>query len=363
MNSSKIIAIIAVVLVVVAGVAGIIILTKDDGSSGTVTDMRGRLVDVPDEINSIVGFGSCSLELISFFDMVNNVTYVDQNENFATGDRTHSYVMSGKLGGLSKLDQNDHEAVASSDANLIIMSTIEVEKLNEYQEKYGIPVFAINADLEFGDEYYKQLELLGKIFNEEDRAKELVDGIKGLISDITSVVPASDGTTAYASGMNFYGSGTIPFLKTSGDYLPFIYSNIANVSNTNPEPPGKQPYVTDLETVLAKAPDYIFIDGVGLTSSLEYMKNNKALFIEKNVGAVVNEDIYSTLVYKAWGTNWQNVLINVYYVAKVFHEDLFTWSFEEKADEILQLFYPGTTVTYSQLAAASSSGGCNHVTL
>jgi ABC-type Fe3+-hydroxamate transport system, periplasmic component len=363
MNSGKIIAIVAVVLVIAAGAAGIIILSKDDDSSGTVTDMRGRLVDVPDEINSIICFSSCSLELVSFFDMVNNVKYVDQNENFTTGDRTHSYVMSNKLGDLPKLDQNDHEAVAVTNADLIIMSTIEVERLNEYQTKYRIPVFAINADLEFGDEYYKQLELLGKIFNEEARATELVDGIQKLISDITSVVPASDGTTAYASGMNFFGSGTIPFLKTSGDYLPFIYSNIENTFNTNPDPPGKQPYVTDLETVLEKAPDYIFIDGVGLTSSINYIKDNKALFIGKNVGAVVDGNIYSTLVYKAWGTNWQNVLINVYYVAKVFHEDLFTWSFEDKADEILQLFYPGTTVTYSQLANASSGGECRQITL
>jgi hypothetical protein len=71
------------------------------------------------------------------------------------------------------------------------------------------------------------------------------------------------------------------------------------------------------------------------------------------------------MVYKNWGTNWVNQMINVYYVASIVHktDTVFDWTFENKANEIIQLFYPGTTVTYSELAGAQAGGVCRQITL
>ena len=369
MKNNKIIAITAIAIILIAGIAGAFILAQNEDSDGnTLTDMRGRKVTIPDTIDSIIGFSSCSLELISFFSAVNNVTYLDTNENFNDGGRTHSFAMKSKLQNLPRVDPNNHEAVASTGADLIIASTIEVSALNNNQEKYGIPVFAINADLEFGPEFDKQIELLGKLFNEENRAKEITSGIKELIDSIQNNVPDVSDLSGYACGMNFYGSGSISFLKTSGDYLPFIYSKITNISIPNTNEPGKQPYVTaDHERVLNEKPDFIFIDDVGVSSCIAYINSNKALFETYNVSAVVNGDIYKTLTYKSWGTNWQNQLINIYYVAKVIHGDVLVWEFEDKADKILQLFYPNEVasgeLSYEKLANAQTNGGCSKVSL
>ena len=361
--NNKMIAIAAVAVVLVAGVAAVLILNNNDNPErGPMTDMRGRSVDVPDNIDSIMGFSSCSLELISFFKMVDKVTHVDKNENFETADRTHSFVMKNKLQNLPKLDQESFEAVAASGVDIIIMSTIAVEKLDNYQEKYGIPVFAINADLEFGAEYDEQLKKLGILFGEEQRAKELVDGIDALISGIVDNVTGST-TKVYSCAMNFQGSGSIPFLKTSGDFLPFTYSKVTNIMPSSATPPGKQPYVISLEYFLANspAPDYIFADGAGSDSVKTYIKDNAALL--DGVKAIDDGKVYKTLVYKSWGTNWQNVLINSYYIASILHADVFTWHFEDKANEILQLFYPGTTVKYANIASATSGGGCGIINL
>jgi ABC-type Fe3+-hydroxamate transport system substrate-binding protein len=59
--------------------------------------------------------------------------------------------------------------------------------------------------------------------------------------------------------MNFFGAAPKPFERTSGDYLPFVYSKVGNAF---PSVIGKQPYNTDQETVIAKNPQIIFIDGM-----------------------------------------------------------------------------------------------------
>jgi len=76
-----------------------------------------------------------------------------------------------------------------------------------------------------------------------------------------------------------------------------------------------------------------------------------------------DDNIYTTMVYKCYGTNWENQLINVYYVASTMNGDAHSWSFQDKANEILELFYPGTTMTYLDIANGQTGNGCSKVTL
>jgi iron complex transport system substrate-binding protein len=368
MESRKLFAVIAVVIIVVAGIGiAAYSLSQNNGPNGdTITDARGREVTVPKNIYSILGIKSCSLELISFFEIVDKVKYLDVNESFDENDRTHTLVLEDKLKSLPRVDPNSAEQIIVADPDLIISSTISVSALDEEQRKYGIPVFAINADLEFGADFDKQLLILGVVFGEEKRAAELVTGINTLIAGITgklsppsSGTPSGGFTTAYACGMNFYGSGG--FLKTSGDYLPFTYSYIQNVSPSSIAGVGKQPYNVGEETVISYNPQYIFIDSGGLNATVGYVHDH--ISTVGNIDAIKTGNVYSTMVYKAWGTNWLNQLVNIYYVAKVMHGDVFDWDFEEKANEVIQLFYPGTPVTYADIVAAQSGNGCAKVTL
>jgi hypothetical protein len=78
---------------------------------------------------------------------------------------------------------------------------------------------------------------------------------------------------------------------------------------------------------------------------------------------VKNNNIYSTMVYKCYGTNWENQLVNAYYVASIMNGNLYSWSFQDKANEVIQLFYPGTTMTYSDIAAGQTGNGCGVIKL
>lgn len=363
MNNNKLIAIIAALVIVVAGIGAVYILTKDNGSDGdTLTDMRGREVAVPEEINSILAIKSCSLEMVSFFDAVDKVTYVDINEIFSeTSDRTHSFILYEKMKDLPAVDPKNAEAVIQSGVDIIISSTIEVSALDKEQTDYGIPVFAINADIEFGEEFNKQLRTLGKLFNESERAEEIISGIDALI-DVIELSASTDDITGYACGMNFFQGGKITLLRSTGDYLPFVFSGITNIVPTNPVG-NKQPYDVDEEKyILNGSPDYVFVDGMGIKSAEEYIKNNWNVY--KDEEFITSKDgFHQTLVYKAWGTNWVNQLINSFYVASVVNADNVDWDFEEYANEVIKLFYPDTDKTYADLANAQTGGGCKAVTL
>ena len=365
MDTNKLVAILAVAIVVMSSAGAVYLLMQNDDSDGdTITDARGREVAVPDEIDSILAIKSCSLQLVSFFDAVDKVTCLDINESFTDANRTHTFILKKFFGekNLPRVDPNDAEQVIAAGVDIIISSTVDISKLDEEQSKYGVPVFAINADVEFDSPImYDQLRSLGKLFGEKERAQELVDSIKAMISSISDNVDPADGLTGYACGMNFMGSSAFPFLRTSGDYLPFKYSKLNNVSAPNPAGVGGQPYNTDLEVVIGLNPKMIFIDGVGLSSSLTYIHANMGML--RLIDAISSGEVYKTMVYKNWGTNWVNQLINVYFVASVVHPDCFDWKFEDKADEIIQLFYPGTDVMYSDLANAQAGGGCGKVPL
>jgi len=352
MEKNQTIAIAAVAVLLVAGISAFILLNSDsEESTGEFIDARGRTVNVPGEIDSIYAIKSCSLELVSFFNAVNKVTFLDSNEVFNSG-RTHNIMLNSLLKDLPTLNASSKETVAMKDIDVIISSTVDVTALNAEQSDYGKPVFAINADLEFDSpEFFDQLNLLGKLFKEEARATELVNGIKGFINDV-KIPGTGSQKTGYYAGMMYYGGGQ--FYKASGNFVAFDYLNVRNIVS----PAGnKQPYVVNKETILSQHMDYIFLDGTTVDACKTTMLAD-ATALEVNTPEFRNVT-YKLLVYKDWGTNWQNVLINTYYVSKVTTGA--AWDFEAKANAILDLFYPDSTVDYAGLVAKLTGGGCAKV--
>lgn len=360
MEKNKTIAFVAVLVLVVAAIGvGIFVLNNDESAGDrTVTDSRGREITVPNDIETIFCSNCCSLELISWFDSVDKVCGIDSNDTI-TGNKTYTQVFKDEFSKLKVITVSNAEEVIALGPTVFISSTVSVEDLNNEQNTYGIPVYGINADLEMGSEdWFTQIIKLGKLLKEEDRAKELVDGVKSLIGDITSKKVTN--VNGYACGMMFYGAGN--FIKTTGDYLPFDYSGVKNVMPTN-KAGTKQPYNTDIESILATDFDYIFIDGSSVPTTVDQIKTAINETTLGNKDAIKNGDIYKVLVYKVWGTQWDNQLINCFYVADTVNGDSYSWSFEDKANEVLELFYGDNAPSYSSIAAGESNGGCGKVIL
>lgn len=364
MEKNKMFAIVAIVIVLIAATGVVYILTSNmnnnNQSETTVTDALGRTVDIPAKIDSIYCIGACSLRLVSYFDAVEKVHAIETPGTFNTrDDQTYYLVNKAKFSALPQVAITA-EAILELNPSVIITSTAEDNATaNNLQTQTNIPVYVINANLEFGDAFYNQLTSLGTLFGERGRAAELNNGIAQMISDITSKATSASTQSAYACGMFYYGGAS--FLKGSGNYLPFDYSKVTNA--ITPAANG-QPYVITLETLINANPDYIFIDSIGLSSCIEsingYIDTNTGL---EDVSAVKNGNIYSTMIYKCYGTNWDNQLVNAYYVASIMNGDLYSWNFEDKANQILKLFYPDTTMAYLDIANGQTGNGCSKATL
>jgi len=364
MEKNKAFALSAIAIVLIAAIGVAYILTSNNDGQGqtetTVTDSLGRKVVIPEQLNSIYCVGACSLRLVSYFDAVEKVQAIETAGPFnIRDDQTYYLINKAKFSTLPQVAPTA-EAILNLNPSVIITSTAEdAATADNLQTQTNIPVYVINANYEFGEAFYNQISSIGTLLGEEDRATELNNGIAEMINDITSKTTVVNTKSAYACGMFYYGGAS--FLKGSGNYLPFDYSNIPNAI----EPAGNsQPYIITLETLINADPNYIFIDSIGLSDCIASING----FIESNTGldnvlAVKDGNIYSTMVYKCYGTNWENQLINVYYIASIVNADLHSWNFEDKANEILELFYPKTLLTYSDIVADQSGTGCSKVTL
>ena len=113
--------------------------------------------------------------------------------------------------------------------------------------------------------------------------------------------------------------------------------------------------MTSLEDLIAAAPDYAFIDAANVNLSKSgFMQNRKVL--EEQVPAFGTQQVYTTLVYKYYGTNWENQLINVYYVGKELYPQLYSdVDIQKKAEEIWKLFF-NVSLDYNSVVTRQKAG-------
>jgi len=332
------------------------------GESFEITDMRGRTVAVPEEIDSIIALEAGSLRLISYLDAVDKVIAVE-DQGHGREKRVHNFfpLATYRLAypGLRELPSigsaENHEGIIAADPDIIIASTVDVGALDQLQSVLDIPVFAVNADVELHDpqQFYHQLRSLGQVLDKQNRAEELIEGIGAALADIEGrAAQVETPKRAYAGGMMFYGPADL--LRTTGDYLPFDLTGTKNVMPSNPAN-NRQPYMTSLEDLIAAAPDYAFIDAANVNLSKSgFMQNQRVL--EEQVPAFGKQQVYTTLVYKYYGTNWENQLINVYYVGKVLYPQLYSdVAVQKKAEKLWKLFF-NKSLDYDSVVLRQKTG-------
>jgi len=304
-------------------------------SSRQITDMRGRVIEVPAHIDSIVALGASSLRMLTYFDAIEKVVAVE-DAGHAREKTVHDFfylatyrIAHPELQELPSIgSQENHEAIIAGNPDIVFSSTVDVAALDQLQNTLGIPVFAIDADVE-------------------------VAGIEDIVADLNERAErVSEPKRGYAGGMMFYGPADL--LRTTGDYAPFDYTNTTNVMPTNPVG-NLRPYMTSLEELISADPDYVFIDSANYGLSLRGYEANRDV-LDENVAAFANGEVYTTLVYKYYGTNWENQIINIYYVGSVLYPDVFAdVSPVRKAEEIWDLFFQ-VPLTYDEVMALHGPG-------
>lgn len=365
MSKKQMFAVLAAAIIVIAALGTIWVLDRMEDETGgevRVIDMRGRAVYVDENVDSVVCLSASSLRLISYFGAVDMVVGIDSFDANTLGSPANYYKATYRVAYLnissitSVGSEANFAAINDTGADVIFTSVEDVGVLNDLQNKTNIPVVGLNAqgsfDIDDMTEFSRQIDLIGKVLGKEDRAEELINGINALLDELESfkaeVTPANY-SDAYVGGMFYFMQGGL--YKTTGKYLPF---DLTCANNVMPDVNNGNPYDTFLTDVIDADPDYIFVDSMTYANSYaKFLEDQGSL---ANVTAVENQDVYTTLVYKYYGTNWETEIINAFYIGSVLNPEVYDYDMAEKADGILALFFPGSAITYQDLMEGQTPG-------
>ncbi len=299
-----------------------------------VEDMLGREIDVPNEVNKVIGVGPGSLKMITYLNATDKVVGVEKSVtsweknnpyNLANPELREKPVIGPHHGG-------EAELIAEQKPDIIIGSGLSVQKANELQEKTETPVFMLTKGKEHliqPEKLYNTLQTLGKVLNKENRANKLMHYTENIIKDLnerTKTIEDQTKPEVYIGGRSY--SGGTGILSTQKPFTPFFLTNSENAAENL-----DGHAMISREKLIQWNPEIIFISGSNLDPSLQELKKPKY----QEIKAVQNNQIYAIHPSVFYGTNFETILANSYYIGKQLYPQQFKdINPEQKADEIFK---------------------------
>ena len=171
----------------------------------TITDMIGREVTiVPGSYTRVVCIGAGALRMYSYIGDVNLLAGVEDIDNTTAAERpmmfdsvarpyvlaygeTFNTLPSCGVGG-PMAQTAEAEKILSCNPDIVISEYEDVEKEDALQEQLGVPVITLKAGPKgvFDEAFSGSMELLGKVFGEEEKAAELVAFVAAEAAEITA---------------------------------------------------------------------------------------------------------------------------------------------------------------------------------
>lgn len=318
----------------------------------TVEDGLGRTMQLPAEIERIIGLEAGALRVITYLEATDRVVGV---ENFEKRDRKRPYRLAhpelAELPNLGPIHGGDPELIVAAQPEVIFWSYATERKANDLESKTGIPVFVLNPGppRTMGrEDLYTALRRMGEVIGAESRAEEVIGFIKGEIAKLRKLGESKErkGLEAYVGGIGQKGAHGIS--STEPAYPPFSFIGLANAAGKV----GTDHAMVSEEKVIQWNPDYLFVDAAGLSLAKKDLKEPQC----KSLTAVRQERVYRLLPYNYYTTNFGTLLADAYYIGKTVYPDPFSGVDPvEEANEIYE-FLVGEPV-YSEMKEAFGGFG------
>ena len=340
----------------------------------TITDMIGREVTiVPGSYKRVVCIGAGALRMYSYIcdvtllvgvEDIDNTTLSERPKMFdsvarpyvlAYGDTFNTLPSCGVGGPMAQAAEA--EKILSCNPDIVISEFEDVEKEDALQEQLGVPVITLKAGSKgvFDDAFYGSMELLGKVFGEEEKAAALNSYVQEQAAEIsarTADIAEENKPSVYVCGLGNWG--TTDHLMTAEKYVSFEIANVKNVlSDTGTQ--GIQPIEEEKFVAIGADMDMIIMDAAAV-------KNIKPLYAEDptmfdTCAAWQNGEVYLEMAYNAYYTNYEIALINTWFIAKTVYPEAFQdIDMTAKTNEVTQAFY-GMDLADEIFACPSSFGG------
>lgn len=347
---------------------------KPETKEITVTDMIGRQVKVvPGSYQKVVCVGAGALRMYSYVGDVSLLAGVEDIDNLSLSQRpamfdsvarpyvlafgdTFNKLPSCGVGG-PMAQAAEAEKILSCDPDIVISEFEDVDKSNALQEQLGVPVVTLSAGSKgvFDEKFSGSMELLGKIFAQEEKAAKLVKfvaderlAIEAKVADISE----ADKPSVYICGLGNWG--TTNHLMTAENYISFQVAGVKNVVSglgiTGVGEIEEEKFVA-----LGEQMDIIIMDAAAV-------KNIKPLYAEDNTmfdtcKAWQNGEVYLEMAYNAYYTNYEIALINTWFIAKTVYPEAFAdVDLTEKTNEVTKMFL-GAELADEIFACPASFGG------
>ena len=340
----------------------------------TVTDMIGREVTViPGSYKSVVCIGAGALRMYSYIGDVTLLGGVEDIDNTTLEDRpkmfdavARPYVLaygdvfntlpSCGVGG-PQAQTAEAEKILSCSPDIVISEYEDVEKEDALQEQLGVPVITLKAGSKgvFDDAFSGSMELLGKVFDREEKAQTLVEFVKSEAAEIssrTASIAEEDKPSVYVCGLGNWG--TTNHLMTAENYVSFQVANVKNVlSGTGIQ--GIGPIEAEKFVEIGDSTDIMIIDAAAVKNIKPLYQEDPTLF--DTCKAWQNGEVYLEMAYNAYYTNFEIALINTWFIAKtVYPEQFQDIDLTAKTNEVTKAFL-GQELAEQIFACPSSFGG------
>lgn len=326
--------IVSVAIVAVVLIATVVVLnpelsgTTEKTQTKEVTDMLGRKLTVPTEVNNIVGVSPGCLRLLTYMDASDLVCGIEEFETDLAG---RPYAMAhpeyAELPIIGPQFGGDPELIAAQNPDVVFSTDGAATNLDALQEQLGIPVVGIvygGLDTpEMVQDFYDGLILIGDILHKEARATEVINYVNGLIDDLdtrTLNVLDSEKPSVYVGGLS--SRGLHGFTSTNAFYAPFTLTNSLNVVTGDMVQGSTAVVNIDAEVIPSLNPDVIFIDYSGLELCKDDLQNHEDVYGE--LTAIQNNCTYGLLGYNWYHLNFDVVLTDAYYVGTVLYPEQFS---------------------------------------
>lgn len=317
------------------------LLTSPAGTR-TITDIRGRQVDIPQTVETIVCIGSGAPRIAAYLQVVDMMIGA---EDFDTGDvtvrRDYSWVYHDQLkdlpsvgsGGGSGQNNAYPEQLIELQPD-VILGGLTAEAADELQNQTGIPVVSVSySSINFVDEsFYQAARIFADVVGAQERCEELLDFIDRCKADLTRRTEGFDNAdkpTCYTGAVTF--SGQHGFCGTYANFGPFLAVNAVNVAD---EIEDVNYFETDFEQILVWDPDIIFLDPGNMSLVNEEYAANPDYFA--SVRAIKEGRVYTMPSFNSASTNITYCLMNGYWAGMILYPEAFSdISMEVVAEEIL----------------------------
>ena len=340
----------------------------------TVTDMIGREVTiVPGSYKRVVCIGAGALRMYSYIGDVSLLAGVEDIDNTTLSERpmmfdsvarpyvlaygeTFNTLPSCGVGG-PMAQAAEAEKILSCDPDIVISEFEDVEKEDALQEQLGVPVITLKAGSKgvFDDAFYGSMELLGKVFGEEEKAAALNSFVQEQAAEIsarTADIAEEEKPSVYVCGLGNWG--TTDHLMTAEKYVSFEIANVKNVlSDTGTQ--GIQPIEEEKFVSIGADMDIIIMDAAAVKNIKPLYQEDPTMF--DTCKAWTEGEVYLEMAYNAYYTNFEIALINTWFIAKTVYPEAFAdIDMTAKTNEVTQMFY-GMDLAEEIFACPSSFGG------